>query len=988
MAANDPAGDDRLANDLRDALAERRCLVVLADVPTGGHLEALKVTGPHGRTLCTAIHRSIVDGSPAAVVEVDVPATAIAVRLLENAAGLRPGASETEWEPGDVERILAATGRMPHALALAGAAIGKGGRTSAAVADDLEKGRFQGYAEAYAAMWVALGALPDDDARRYRQLAVFPDDEPIPRAALERLWGREPDDVRALVETLAQRSLVTIQTPAADAPEAAPTAIRVKRALLLMLADDLKESHLRLVQAYAGRCSSPGDWASLPHDEPYIWDHLVYHLHAVRDPMALQLVARDVGFLAVHAHLSGPHAVQRDLADAARFLPEDPTVAWLNRFLETSGHLLAGHPDLAALAASLRLMLLDAPEGIDPGRLESLSLLPPLHLRPLWRRPRLLGALVREACLYETAINALAFSVNGRLASGGSKGILRIWDSELLGQPTEIATGVGAIRALAFAPDGQAIVTGGSDGSVRIWDIGARTCEALADHGDASVCSVAISPDGSQVASCADDGSLRTSRVGGGPAPTVPDDGAKPATAVAYSPRGDVLALGGDQGRVRIWDLAEGRETMARDVGTEAITSITFSPDGDLLAFGEQYAGVGMWDLAGGREPVILKGPDTSVMAVGFSPTGEPLRLASGSDDGSVRLWQPHGDREPTTVMRDASSPIRAVAFSPAGDRLASGDVNGRVRIWDVAEAETGQPLDEEMSSISAIAMSPDGQLVATGGDDGQVRIREADDGRAAREPLEGGAGAKIGALAFSADSDHLAWSGGGGTVHVWSRQNGRGVLSLRSPRSVRAVAVSPDGRRVAAACADGCVRIWETQGGPEPRELVPKRKRPALAVAFSADGRRVFSAGQDGPIMCWEVEGARDGVALVDPGDQVNVIACSPQETRIAFGCEDGRIGLLDEHPGEAPHYLEGHADDVNALAFSSDGSLLASAATDGSAHLLELSSGDLLLQADAGVLGLGLAWTGGRRDDWTGSRVALLLDGAVLLAEMVDRR
>ena len=105
-------------------------------------------------------------------------------------------------------------------------------------------------------MWVALDAPPDDDARRYRQLAVFPDDEPIPRIALERLWGREPDDVQALVETLAQRSLVTIQTPASDAPEPAPTAIRVKRALLLMLADDLKENHLRLVQAYAGRCSS------------------------------------------------------------------------------------------------------------------------------------------------------------------------------------------------------------------------------------------------------------------------------------------------------------------------------------------------------------------------------------------------------------------------------------------------------------------------------------------------------------------------------------------------------------------------------------------------------------------------------------------------------------------------------------------------------------------------------------------------------------
>ena len=121
--------------------------------------------------------------------------------------------------------------------------------------------------------------------------------------------------MQALVETLAKWSLVTIQAPASDAPDTAkPTDIRVKQALLLMLADDLMENHLRLVEAYAGRCSSKGDWASLPHDEPYIWDHLVYHMHAARDPEALQAVARDVGFLAVHAHLSGPHAVERDLA--------------------------------------------------------------------------------------------------------------------------------------------------------------------------------------------------------------------------------------------------------------------------------------------------------------------------------------------------------------------------------------------------------------------------------------------------------------------------------------------------------------------------------------------------------------------------------------------------------------------------------------------------------------------------------------------------
>ena len=345
MADNDPAADDRLKDDLRRALADRQSLVVLADVPDGGAFEALQVTGANGRTLCTTVHRSVLDGHPAEFVEIDVPGRADAVRLLEKAAGLNAGGAEAGWGPSDLQRILDATGQMPHALALAGATIGKGGRTPAEVARDLESNRYLHFEESGAAMLSALAALPPDDARRYRQLAVFPEDEPIPLAALERLWRQEPD---ALVETLAQRNLATIQAAAPNASAAAAgAAIRVKRALLLMLADDLKETHRRLIEAYADRCSSPGDWATLP-------TRRALHLGPPRLPPARRPRSRRPSARRPRRRLPrrprpplGAPSGAADLAAAARLLPEDSSIAWLNRFLETSGHLLAGHPDLA-----------------------------------------------------------------------------------------------------------------------------------------------------------------------------------------------------------------------------------------------------------------------------------------------------------------------------------------------------------------------------------------------------------------------------------------------------------------------------------------------------------------------------------------------------------------------------------------------------------------------------------------------------------------
>ena len=193
VAENDPAADDRLKDDLRKALAERRCLVVLEDVLTGGALQALDVTGPQGRTLCTAIHRSILDGFRGGGRRDRRARTdGVAVRLLEKAAGRRAGGSEPEWAPGDVERILAATGR--HASCprpgrrgdrQGGSHLrGGGGRPrEAAVPGGGD------YAGAFAAMRVALDAFPEDDARRYRQLGDLPggraDPPDRPREAVE-----------------------------------------------------------------------------------------------------------------------------------------------------------------------------------------------------------------------------------------------------------------------------------------------------------------------------------------------------------------------------------------------------------------------------------------------------------------------------------------------------------------------------------------------------------------------------------------------------------------------------------------------------------------------------------------------------------------------------------------------------------------------------------------------------------------------------------
>jgi hypothetical protein len=222
---------------------------------------------------------------------------------------------------------------------------------------------------------------------------------------------------------------------------------------------------------------------------------------------------------------------------------------------------------------------------------------------------------------------------------------------------------------------------------------------------------------------------------------------------------------------------------------------VACSRDGRYIASGSWDGTVKMWDAPSGNELLTIKEAHTSsISSVVFSPDGQ--RLASCGVDATIKIWDTQ-----TGLLLDTltghTSPVSRIAFSPNGTRLASGDRDQTVRLWDLT---TGRPMHEfreHATSISGIAYSPDGQRLLTVGKDGAVKILDATTCQEAfsfQAPIRW-----VHNVALSHDGRRLALASYDGTIKICDAARGQEALTLEGhPDKVHASAWSPDGKRLA----------------------------------------------------------------------------------------------------------------------------------------------------------------------------------------------
>lgn len=375
-----------------------------------------------------------------------------------------------------------------------------------------------------------------------------------------------------------------------------------------------------------------------------------------------------------------------------------------------------------------------------------------------------------------------------------------------------------------------------------------------------------------------------------------------------------------DDFKVSLWDVSS--DEQAREIETiDFLIPMDFDwwdigVDFRYIVTSSNNGPTRVRDLTTGQDVATLTESNSGLHS---KPTFSPdaSLIANLNADGTISIistttW------EETARLASSSAVNRLVVFSFSADNryLVSVNQNNSISVWDVA---TGQ----EVSNVTP--------------------------GVVPRYPV------------LSVDGTRLAFSTPSGQLYVWDLQSQQELTSLAASRSA-GTALSPDGTHVATLHSNGFVQIWDFVPGREYLTIASGNPVPdgGISVAYSPDGTRLVTGTTEGTIKVWDANTGQNVLNLDGHLGRAGAV-WSLDGMVIASWDDDPRsnIQLWNATTGENLMTLSGHTDKIYAVAFSPDGTRLASSSYDQTVRIWNMASGEVLLTLDQPASSKGVAWS-----------------------------
>ncbi|AMW08131.1 hypothetical protein A4E84_00325 [Streptomyces qaidamensis] len=331
----------------------------------------------------------------------------------------------------------------------------------------------------------------------------------------------------------------------------------------------------------------------------------------------------------------------------------------------------------------------------------------------------------------------------------------------------------------------------------------------------------------------------------------------------------------------------------------------------------------------------VLTGHSAPVFTATFSPDG--TTVATGGLDGRIRLWSA-SDGTPHRTLVSRAKAVVSVAFSPDGRTLASADSDGVVRLWDRRTGDLRASLMGHTGGVLSVAYSPDGRMLATGGADGTARLWNPVTGRV-RAVIAAHTGS-VRSLVFSPDGASFFTASEDKAVKIWEVATAAARMTLRGDHKFYTSALSPDGRTLAAAGGGHKIILWNLATG-KVKKTITTDFVLINSLDFGADDRVLAVGSDENVVTFWNTDSGSEHESFSGHTDFVTTVAFGPDGRTLLTGSKDHSARLWDTKTGEAEKVLNEPAGPVRAAAFSPDGRTLAAGGEKGFVRLWDPATG-----------------------------------------------
>jgi len=512
-------------------------------------------------------------------------------------------------------------------------------------------------------------------------------------------------------------------------------------------------------------------------------------------------------------------------------------------------------------------------------------------------------------------VETVTFSHTGKhLISTSLNGIANVWN--VVSGKVDRLNNTGKVNAIAFSSDDEAkLVATASDNTVQIRET--RSWKSIRRiELPTYVNAIAFSPDSKFIATATVD--------------TV-----------------NLNQLGETRITSQVWEVASGKLISSHK--GNSVNALTFSPNGKLIVTASADGTAQVWETASGRLVRRLLEHEGAILDVAFSPDGK--YVATASLDKTAAISEVESDRPPITLEHEQA--VTAVSLSYDSKLIVTASTDKMVRVWDIA---SGKPIAyiPHQDFVSAVAFNPsleNEKLIATASLDNKARLWKIRDNATVSQAHNDSVKAAI----FSPDRQLSAIPSSDPhqektTIQLWKANRGHSaVVEISQDKSVQFMTFSQNNKFFATVSADNIVRVWrvpdDDQFTSNPKALMKGTRDPVQkfsseessveAIALSPNGSRLVIAGADNtatlrdvatqlPLSSWTHESKINAVTFSSQG---NLIATASDDNQAKVFQKDGQLCATLQHEGG-----------VIAIAFSHNEQYLATGSLDSRARVWDI--------------------------------------------------